>query len=153
VLLLEKSEYDPKRSEKGCLSSWYREAKEASLQARRTPDKIDLLAKISASKHQIAFWNQELPKMLTSEGLRQINKKRAFSATDRLEAWKRQEGLCPVCRQPVKPTDHGHHVIHYQKGGPTTPENCMLVHTECHLRLHEMTGVAPDIVPIEDDDA
>lgn len=152
VLFLEKSEYDLKKSEKGCLSPWYREVKEASLQARRTPGEIDLLARITAGKHQVEFWKQELPKMSAAKGLRQINKKRVFNDTDRLLAWKRQEGLCPVCRQPVKLTDQGHHIIHFQKGGPTTPENCMLVHSECHIRLHEMTGVAPDIVPVEENE-
>ncbi len=153
VLFLEKSECDPKKSEEGCLSPWYRDVKEASLQARRTPGQIDLLAKITSSKHQLEFWSYELPKMLAAKGLYKINKKRVFNASDRLLAWERQKGICPVCHQPVKPTDQGHHVIHYKKGGPTTPENCMIVHEECHIRIHEMTGVEPDIIPVESDHA
>ncbi|SRR5579875_1698926 len=153
VLLLEKSEYDPKRSERGCLSPWYREAREASLQARRTPDKIDLLAKIAASKHQIAFWNQELPKMLASEGLRQINKKRVFSAADRLEAWKRQRGCVPFVANQSSQLTTGTMSSTIRKEARRHRKNCMIVHTECHIRLHEMTGVAPDIVPVEDDNS
>lgn len=153
VMYLEKSECDLKRSEEGCLSLWYRDVKETSLQARRVPGATDLLARITTSKHQVAFWSQELSKMLMTQGLHKINKKRAFNASDRQLAWERQKGICPVCQQPVKPTDQGHHVIHYQKGGPTTPENCILVHIECHRRMHELTGVEPDIVPVEDESA
>lgn len=153
VLLLEKYECDPKKSDEGCLSPWYRDVKEASLQARRTPGQIDLLARITTSKHQVEFWGYEMPKMLAAKGLYKINKKRIFNASDRLLAWERQQGICPVCFQPVKPTDQGHHVIHYKKGGPTIPENCIIVHEECHKRIHEMTGVEPDIVPVDDDNA
>lgn len=151
VLLLEKTDYDLKKSETGCLSPWYQSVKEASLQARRMPSKIDLLAKIATSKHQVEFWGQESGRMRASKGLYPINKKRAFSAADRQEAWERQHGICPVCLQSVKPTDEGHHIIQYQKGGPTTPENCMIVHTECHLRLHDITGIDLDTIPVDDD--
>jgi len=149
VLLLEKTDYDPRRSEEGCLTPWYKSVKEASLLAHRTPGKIDFLEKITASKHQVEFWDQESSRMRASQGLYLINKKRAFSADDRQEAWERQNRLCPVCLQPVKPTDEGHHVVQYQKGGPTTPENCMIVHAECHLRLHEIAGMDLETVPVE----
>ena len=150
ILLLEKAEYDLKKSEKGCLTPWYQLIKEDSFQARRTPGTIDLLAKITTSKHQVEFWKQESDRMMASKGLYQVNKKRTFSASDRQEAWERQQGMCPVCLKPVKPTDEGHHIIQYQKGGPTTPENCMIVHTECHLRLHDIKGIGLDTVPVEE---
>lgn len=150
VLFLEQYECDLKKSEQGCLTSWYNQCKETSLRARRTHDQIDLLAKILHSKYQIAFWSEELPKVLATKGLYRINKKRTFSAADRLKAWERQNGLCPVCRQPVKPTDQGHHIIHYKDGGPTSEDNCMLVHDECHRVLHTITGVEIEVIPIDD---
>jgi len=150
AMLVEKSDYDPRRSEKGCLTPWYASIKEASRQAHRMPGTPDPLARITTSKHQIEFWNTECSQMLASRGLFKINKKRCFSHADRMEAFNRQHGICPVCLQPVKPTDEGHHVIHYKNGGPTTPENCVIIHTECHTRLHEITGSEPEIVPVED---
>lgn len=132
VGLLESLDYNPKKSKTGCLSPWFNSVKENSHQARLTPGQVDILERLETSKHQIAFWSHELSKMLAVPGLSQINKKRTFNAVDRALAWQRQKGICPVCRRPVKLTDHGHHVVSYQAGGPTTADNCLLVHPECH---------------------
>lgn len=54
-------------------------------------------------------------------------------------AWKRQlfdlDPTCALCKQRIRVLDdaHVHHVQHYWRGGPTTPENSALVHRYCNL--------------------
>lgn len=55
--------------------------------------------------------------------------------------WKAQQGLCPVCDQPI--TDetgwHLHHIIWRSHGGPDTAENRVLLHPDCHRSVHART--------------
>jgi RNA-directed DNA polymerase len=59
--------------------------------------------------------------------------------------WKAQNGLCPVCNQPL--TDetgwHIHHIIWRCYGGPDTAENRVLLHPTCHRSVHARATEEP----------
>lgn len=53
--------------------------------------------------------------------------------------WERQKGLCPACGTGIGPEDgnwHVHHVMPKHLGGKDTLLNLMLVHTNCHRKIH-----------------
>jgi RNA-directed DNA polymerase len=53
--------------------------------------------------------------------------------------WKRQEGRCVVCDQPLRPAEDDcqiHHRIWRSRGGPNTADNMELLHANCHRQIH-----------------
>ncbi len=147
LILLEKADCDVPKSTQGCLSPWLAQVRQASLQARKTYGQTDLLSKMGYSRYQLLFWEEELPKVRQAEGICIIDRKRSFSKTDREQAWERQGGKCPACDQPISLADIGHHVLFHAKGGPTTADNCILAHEDCHRRkYHTIPGVEWEIL-------
>ena len=55
-----------------------------------------------------------------------------------LHIWVAQEGLCPICSQKItrKTGWHNHHVVWRSKGGPDTMDNRILLHPDCHRKVH-----------------
>jgi hypothetical protein len=146
LILLEKSDCDVAKSTHGCLSPWFTQVRQASLQARKTYGQTDILSKLIYSRYQLEFWEEELPKVREADGICIIDRKRAFSMRDRERALEKQGGLCPPCGQSITLSDIGHHVILHAKGGPTIPENCIIVHEACHNRLHALPGTEWEIL-------
>jgi RNA-directed DNA polymerase len=67
-----------------------------------------------------------------------------------LELWKNQEGLCPMCNQPIT-EDTGwdnHHIVHKTKGGSNKAENRALVHPNCHKQVHAKKGSVSKPCPV-----
>lgn len=66
------------------------------------------------------------------------DRKRAFDEDDKIIAWNRQEGDCVHCGEPLDWNNmHAHHSpIPHSMGGLTIPENCELLHVECHNEQH-----------------
>jgi len=67
-----------------------------------------------------------------------------------LELWKKQEGLCPMCNQPMT-EDTGwanHHIVHKTKGGSNKAENRALVHPNCHKQVHAKKGSVSKPCPV-----
>jgi hypothetical protein len=147
LIFLEKSDCDRAQSTAGCLSPWLTQVRQASLQARRNYGEIDMLPKLIYSRYQIQFWEKEFPKVREAAGICIIDRKRAFSKSDREQAVERQGGICPPCGQPITISDVGHHILLHAKGGPTTTENCIVVHEACHRRLHALPGTEWEILP------
>jgi RNA-directed DNA polymerase len=54
--------------------------------------------------------------------------------------WKRQEGRCVVCGQPLRIAEDDdsqiHHRIWRSRGGPETADNTELLHANCHRQIH-----------------
>jgi RNA-directed DNA polymerase len=53
--------------------------------------------------------------------------------------WKRQEGRCLVCDQPLRLAEDDnqiHHRIWRSRGGPETLDNMELLHANCHRQIH-----------------
>ncbi len=55
-----------------------------------------------------------------------------------LQLWKRQHGICPVCRQPITQMTgwDNHHVIWRKDGGGGEEANRVLLHPTCHHQVH-----------------
>ena len=52
--------------------------------------------------------------------------------------WREQNGICPVCNQPISTLTgwHNHHIVHKTLGGSDKAENRLLVHPNCHKQIH-----------------
>ena len=55
--------------------------------------------------------------------------------------WKEQRGLCTVCRLPITRTTGWrlHHCVPLVQGGSKSAENRVLLHPECHDKVHRLT--------------
>jgi RNA-directed DNA polymerase len=55
-----------------------------------------------------------------------------------LSLWKAQDGLCPVCHQPITEITgwHSHHLIWRSQGGPNKANDRVLSHPDCHREVH-----------------
>jgi RNA-directed DNA polymerase len=55
-----------------------------------------------------------------------------------LYLWRQQDGLCPVCHQPITRLTgwHNHHIVWRTYGGSDTAENRVLLHPDCHRQVH-----------------
>jgi RNA-directed DNA polymerase len=52
--------------------------------------------------------------------------------------WKEQDGTCPVCNQKITKLTgwHNHHIERRADGGSDRSENRVLLHPECHIKVH-----------------
>lgn len=55
-----------------------------------------------------------------------------------LALWRSQKGICPICNQKIsKETGwENHHVIWRSMGGPDGNQNRLLLHINCHRKVH-----------------
>jgi RNA-directed DNA polymerase len=55
-----------------------------------------------------------------------------------LHLWAAQEGLCPICSQEItrKTGWHNHHITWRSKGGSDSADNRILLHPDCHRKVH-----------------
>ena len=64
---------------------------------------------------------------------------RAFTEKDKLSAYSRQNGICPVCKQHFDYKDMaGDHIKPWSKGGETVPENCQMLCKDCNSKKSDM---------------
>jgi RNA-directed DNA polymerase len=59
------------------------------------------------------------------------------------DLWKRQEGRCLACSQPLRIADHDchiHHRIWRTRGGSRAMDNLELLHANCHRQIHAQAG-------------
>jgi len=78
-------------------------------------------------------WEVYFEKRLDVKMVHNLKGKRSL-----LYLWKQQGGLCPLCtRQITKLTGwHSHHMEWRSHGGKDRADNRVLLHPECHERLH-----------------
>jgi RNA-directed DNA polymerase len=78
-------------------------------------------------------WEVYFEKRLDVKMVPNLKGKRAL-----LYLWKQQDGLCPLCtRKITKRTGwHSHHIEWRSHGGRDQADNRVLLHPECHERLH-----------------
>jgi RNA-directed DNA polymerase len=52
--------------------------------------------------------------------------------------WREQNGICPVCSQPITTVTgwHNHHIVYKTLGGSDNADNRLLVHPNCHTQIH-----------------
>ena len=60
---------------------------------------------------------------------------RAFSDTQKREAYERQKGICPICNKHFEFAQmHGDHIKPWHSGGKTVPENLQMLCRDCNLK-------------------
>ena len=60
---------------------------------------------------------------------------RAFSDNNKREAYERQKGICPICKNYFEINEmEGDHITPWSRGGKTTAENCQMLCRECNRR-------------------
>ncbi len=53
---------------------------------------------------------------------------RAFTDNQKREAYERQKGICPACKEKFELTEmEADHITPWSKGGRTLPENCQML--------------------------
>ena len=58
---------------------------------------------------------------------------RTFDKRDKLAAYSRQDGICPVCKEHFEFEEmEGDHIKPWSKGGLTTPDNCQMLCKSCN---------------------
>ncbi|MBE1446158.1 HNH endonuclease family protein [Paenibacillus sp. OAS669] len=58
---------------------------------------------------------------------------RAFDKRDKMTAYSRQNGICPICTQHFEYDEmEGDHIKPWSKGGHTVPENCQMLCKDCN---------------------
>ena len=58
---------------------------------------------------------------------------RAFDKRDKMAAYSRQDGICPICKQHFEFDDmEGDHIKPWSKGGHTIQENCQMLCKDCN---------------------
>ena len=58
---------------------------------------------------------------------------RVFTDRDKLSAYSKQDGVCPICKQHFKFEEmEGDHIRPWRKGGHTTPDNCQMLCRDCN---------------------
>ncbi len=135
AIFLDDANYDLKKSKEGCLTPWFLGIQQFALETNRARF-ANFYEQLTKNRYQRQFWAEHLNTVFTCEGLASLDKRRAFDQLDRLRAYSKQNGICPICKKQVKQSDIGHHIIRYTDGGKTIGDNCALVHKECHVRIH-----------------
>ena len=58
---------------------------------------------------------------------------RAFDKRDKMAAYSKQEGICPICKAHFEFDEmEGDHIKPWSKGGHTIPENCQMLCKDCN---------------------
>ena len=60
---------------------------------------------------------------------------RAFDKRDKMAAYSRQNGICPVCGEHFEYDEmEGDHIKPWSKGGQTTSDNCQMLCKSCNAK-------------------
>jgi RNA-directed DNA polymerase len=64
--------------------------------------------------------------------------------------WKEQQGICPICNQPITKLTrwHAHHMLQRRIGGGDDAENLLLLHPNCHRQVHSQQLVVTKPRPL-----
>jgi len=78
-------------------------------------------------------WETYFEKRLDVKMVHNLEGKRSL-----LHLWKQQDGLCPLCNRKITKLTgwHSHHMEWRSRGGKDQAANRVLLHPECHERLH-----------------
>lgn len=78
--------------------------------------------------------------LLYGEGLRAKRMLRDIRDAQRLKLWISQGGQCALCDMPIDDLDDcdDHHLVYRQFGGSDALSNRVLLHRECHRRVHAL---------------
>jgi hypothetical protein len=140
VRTLELANFDLEKSERGCLTGWYKKVQEKAVSAYQKHKVWETLFKMHCVRYRDLFWDEHMPEIMeivqpywkgeTAEAPTQdqpqgINPQRVVD---------KQKGRCPLCDNLVENVFGGDYVIQYKKGSAITLETCAVVHKACHKR-------------------
>src|SRR3989442_1617765 len=105
------------------------------MKAKSTPIKRHVKIRSEANPYD-PEWETYFEKRLDVKMVHTLKGKRSL-----LHLWKQQGGLCPLCtRKITKLTGwHSHHIEWRSHGGGDQSDNRVLLHPECHERLHRQS--------------
>lgn len=64
---------------------------------------------------------------------------RTFSDKDKMAAYSKQKGICPICKKHFEYNEMaGDHIKPWSKGGQTIPENCQMLCKDCNGKKSDM---------------
>lgn len=68
---------------------------------------------------------------------------RAFDKRDKIAAYSKQNGVCPICKKHFEFDEmEGDHIIPWSKGGQTVPDNCQMLCKSCNSKKRINTNVS-----------
>jgi len=77
------------------------------------------------------------------------DKKRSFSADQKLSAFMIQKGKCAHCKEQLdRDTYIAHHIKKHCDGGKTVTENCQLLCANCSAKHHRNEGKTPKTIKL-----
>jgi RNA-directed DNA polymerase len=64
----------------------------------------------------------------------------SYSTASDMKIAAKQKYVCPVCSSNLynKQFIERHHLVYLSNGGKDTPGNIMLLHSECHKKVHSL---------------
>src|SRR5258706_1834846 len=102
------------------------------MKAKSTPIKRHVKIRSEANPYD-PEWETYFEKRLDVKMVQNLKGKRAL-----LYLWKQQGRLCPLCHRKITKLTgwHSHHMEWKSHGGKDQADNRVLLHPECHERLH-----------------
>ncbi len=102
------------------------------MKAKSTPIKRHVKIRSEANPYD-PQWETYFEKRLDVKMGHNLKGKRSL-----LHLWKQQGGLCPLCTRKITQLTgwHSHHIEWRSHGGKDQADNRVLLHPECHERLH-----------------
>lgn len=93
---------------------------------------------IKIRKHANPFdpeWEIYFEKRLANKMLNHLHGRKQL-----IRLWRAQHGLCPVCQQLITADTgwHNHHIRPRALGGADTYDNRILLHPDCHRKVHRL---------------
>jgi RNA-directed DNA polymerase len=104
------------------------------LRASSTPIKRHIKVRVDANPYDPAYETY-------FERREEAHMRESFRGTRILRfLWYEQSSLCPVCEIKITRTTGWrlHYCVSRTMGGSTSAENCLLLHPECHDRVHSL---------------
>jgi hypothetical protein len=107
----------------------YNEYKDEKLDAAKLEQRISELVADDEIRNNKGIWQYVL------DGQEKHLNLRVFTEPQKLAAYERQKGICPLCEKHYELSQmHGDHVIPWSKGGKTVPENCQMLCTADNIK-------------------
>lgn len=100
--------------------------------AARTPIRRQVKIRGQANPYDPA-WELYFEERLGVKMEQQLARRRRL-----LYLWREQGGVCPVCNRRITELTgwHNHHIVRRMEGGSDRAENQVLLHPDCHQRVH-----------------
>jgi hypothetical protein len=149
VMLLRESGYKLEDAQRGSLSKWFMEVRRIASEERVQFGNGGSFAGFTKVVRQREFWRHNFETITGLVGSSRRDERRYFNERERITAWIRQNGRCSECNGELRFVDAvAHHTQAHTDGGVTNDNNCQLLHTRCHEKLHANSGAREyELVP------